>query len=166
MSSPPGSPSASALAMTMGRVYVALTILQEHDLLSETCRRDSRTYYCICCNRAYCSHCCFFHHVHLNTTRSAWTPTAFCTAVCSHHNHVRAGLPDAVVRVVKHNGRHRVRCTGTEWWTEHMDCVLADPVYVGEDERGRYYELLPVLRCGSGKYCDNVCVHHHLDVVC
>lgn len=89
---------------------------------------------------------------------------AFCSDVCAPSHHNSEGLPDAVIRIVRHGGRHCVRCTGTEWWTEFMDGVLGDPVHVGEDEQGRYYELLPVLRCGPGEYCNNVCMRHHRDV--
>jgi predicted nucleic acid-binding Zn ribbon protein len=200
----------------LGMVRVARRILQVEDLFSDTCRRD---YYCIKCQRAFCSHCCGSHHGHTNWGRNMIVrvgldaggrpvfPThttdgrriprfiaeeiaaedytsrlardafclhcgrAFCAGVCSHHDHRSEGLPDAVVRVEERGGRHCVRCEGTEWWTALMDGALGDPVHVGEDERGQYYELLPVvrfehgncLRCGAAvprlpsTFCSDLC---------
>ncbi|CAO2207723.1 unnamed protein product [Urochloa humidicola] len=189
-------PPALAPAMPMGMVHLARSKLIQEDLFSETCRKDS---FCLSCNHAFCSHCCFYHHVHswgtkmmVKVSLDAATgqpvlPThtnegysimrcmveemaaedftsrlprdAFClycgksfsAAVCSHHDDHRAeGLPDAVIRVEERGGRRCVRCAGTEWWTSHLDVVLGDPVHVGEDDQGRYYELLPVLRTDPG----------------
>ncbi|WVZ72335.1 hypothetical protein U9M48_020811 [Paspalum notatum var. saurae] len=72
---------------------------------------------------------------------------SFCTDVCSHHDHHRRlDLPgDVVLRLERRRGRPCVRCTGTEWWTSHMDMALGDPVHKGVDDQGRYYELLPLL---------------------
>ncbi|WVZ72342.1 hypothetical protein U9M48_020817 [Paspalum notatum var. saurae] len=181
----------------MGKVIFARQeLMKDEDLFSETCRRNS---FCLCCNCAFCSHCCFYHHVHdwggqtmakvgLDAGGRPVFPThtvkgvnimqcmveemvkrdytarlvrdafclycakSFCADVCSHHDHHRRlGLPgDAVLRVEQRGGRPCVRCTGTEWWTSHMDMALGDPVHEGVDEQGRYYELLPVLRRQPG----------------
>ncbi|RLN23050.1 hypothetical protein C2845_PM07G04870 [Panicum miliaceum] len=195
-------------------------ILQVEDLFSKTCRRD---HFCIKCQRAFCSHCCGFHHIHINwgvnmvvrvdldaggrpvfpthtmdghriprfiaeeiaaedyTSRLARDAfclhcgVAFSAGDCSHHDHRAEGLPDAVVRVEERGGRPCVRCAGTEWWTAHMDVALGDPVHAGEDERGQYYELLPVvrfehgncLRCGRAvprlpsTFCSDLCNQTH-----
>jgi hypothetical protein len=56
-----------------------------------------------------------------------------------------------------------------------MDVALGDPVHAGEDECGRYYELLPVvrfehgncLRCGGAvprlpsTFCSDLCNRTH-----
>ncbi|CAN6238135.1 unnamed protein product [Urochloa humidicola] len=165
MSSPPGSSPAPELPV-IGMAHLALQNLQVEDQFLETCRRDS---FCLSCNHAFCSHCCFYHHVHsganvvvkidLDSTGRPIFPThtsaghrimqcmveemmsaadytsrlardafclhcgkAFCSDLCSHHDHSRRGLPDAVVRVEERGGgRHCVRCTGAEWWwTSHI----------------------------------------------
>ncbi|CAO2203046.1 unnamed protein product [Urochloa humidicola] len=54
-------PPALAPAMPMGMVHLARSKLIQEDLFSETCRKDS---FCLSCNHAFCSHCCFYHHVH------------------------------------------------------------------------------------------------------
>ncbi|CAL4950770.1 unnamed protein product [Urochloa decumbens] len=221
---PPDSPVAPP--PPLGMVRVARRILQVEDLFSETCRRDC---YCLKCQRAFCSHCCGFHHGHTNwggdmvvrvgldaagghpvfpthtaggghriprpiaeeiaaedyTSRLARDAfclhcgRAFCAAVCSHHHHDHSseGIPAdaAVLRVEERGGRICVRCAGTEWWAPHMDVALGDPVHVGEDERGQYYELLPVLRfergsclrCGGAvprlpsTFCSDLCNQAH-----
>ncbi|CAO2174184.1 unnamed protein product [Urochloa humidicola] len=201
MSSPP------APAMPMGMVRLARSKLIQEDLFSETCRKNS---FCLSCNHAFCSHCCFYHHVHswgtkmmvkidLDAGGQPLIPTrtnegykimqcmveemaaedftsrlprdafclhcgkSFCAAVCSHHEHSAEGLPDAVIRIEEHGGRHCVRCAGTEWWTSHLDVVLGDPVHVGEDDQDRYYELLPVLRTkpGTCMHCGVALQWHH-----
>ncbi|KAJ1282552.1 hypothetical protein BS78_03G061200 [Paspalum vaginatum] len=89
---------------------------------------------------------------------------SFCTDVSSHHDHPRAGLPgDAVLRVEQRSGRPCVRCTGTEWWTSHMDMALGDPVHDGVSEQERYYELLP---CGIRLHWDDDthCSHRCADI--
>ncbi|CAL4977130.1 unnamed protein product [Urochloa decumbens] len=219
---PPDSPAAPV--PPFGMLRVARRILQVEDLFSET------DCYCLKCQRAFCSHCCGFHHGHTNwggdmvvrvgldaggggqpvfpthtaggghriprpiaeeiaaedyTSRLARDAfclhcgRAFCAAVCDHH-HDRSGegIPagGAVLRVVEERGgRICVRCEGTEWWAPHMDVALGDPVHVGEDERGQYYELLPVLRfergsclrCGGAvprlpsTFCSDLCNQAH-----
>ncbi|KAL6627617.1 hypothetical protein ACP70R_031343 [Stipagrostis hirtigluma subsp. patula] len=226
MPSPPGSPPAPAPAPPLGLVRIARRVLREEDLFSGTCRRD---HYCIACQHAFCSHCCGFHHIHLDwgpdvvvkvdldaggrpvfpthtpaghriprfiademaaaadyTSRLArdafclHCARAFRADACSHHDHRREGLPDAVVRVEERGGRLCVRCTGAEWWAPHLDVALGDPVHAGEDEQGRCYELLPVLRYEPGTcqgcaaalpwrpctYCSEHCAEAHLrDIV-
>ncbi|RLM93705.1 hypothetical protein C2845_PM08G08250 [Panicum miliaceum] len=186
---PPDSP-----APPLGMVRVARRILQVEDLFSETCRRD---HFCIKCQRAFCSHshCCGFHHSHINwgvnmvvrvDLDAGGRPgrllrfclhcgAAFGAGPCSYHDHRAEGLPGAVVRVEERGGRPCLRCAGTEWWAPHMDVALGDPVHAGEDERGRYYELLPVvrfehgscLRCGGAvprlpsTFCSDLCNRTH-----
>ena len=54
--------SSPAPALPLGMVHLARQNLQtDEDLFSETCRRN---YFCLSCNHAFCSHCCFYHHVH------------------------------------------------------------------------------------------------------
>ena len=57
-----------------------------------------------------------------------------------------------------------------------MDVALGDPVHVGVDEQGQYYELLPLLRlkpgtckrcglrlhCDLGIHCSGLCARTHL----
>jgi hypothetical protein len=87
---------------------------------------------------------------------------AFCADVCSHRDHRGQGPPrDAVVRVEERGGRRCARCTGTEWWTSHMDVALGDPAHVGEDDQGRYYELRPVLRAKPVCMRGGVGASHH-----
>uniref|UniRef100_A0A0E0JG70 Uncharacterized protein n=1 Tax=Oryza punctata TaxID=4537 RepID=A0A0E0JG70_ORYPU len=88
-------------------------------------------------------------------TRDAYCAScqvAFCAASCHHHyDHHRNGdddpVPDSVLRIEEEGGggRRCVRSTGSDWWLPYLESVLGDPVHEGEDERGEYYELLPIL---------------------
>uniref|UniRef100_A0A0D9Y5W7 Uncharacterized protein n=1 Tax=Oryza glumipatula TaxID=40148 RepID=A0A0D9Y5W7_9ORYZ len=85
---------------------------------------------------------------------------AFCAASCHHHyDHHRNGdddpVPDSVLRIEEGGGRRSVRSTGSDWWLPFLESVLGDPVHEGEDERGEYYELLPILTRppGSCAHC-------------
>ena len=162
MTSPPGScssPAPALLPLEMERLARRNLQDGEYQLLSGTCRRDS---FCLSCNQAFCSHCCFYHHVHLPLGTSMVVkidldaggrpvfPThtddghkimqcmveammsaadytsrhardvfcllcrkAFCSGICSHHDHRARGLPNSVVRVDELGGRHRP----CPWWS-------------------------------------------------
>ncbi|RLM79256.1 hypothetical protein C2845_PM12G10790 [Panicum miliaceum] len=63
MSSPPGSSPVPVLLPSQP-VHIARDLQADnYQLFFETCRRDS---FCLSCNQAFCSHCCFYHHVHLS----------------------------------------------------------------------------------------------------
>jgi hypothetical protein len=49
---------------------------------------------------------------------------------------------------VERDGRHCVRCTGSEWWFPYVEMILDDPVH--DDDDGDH-QLLPVLTAKPGK---------------